>query len=38
MLEFNPSIGCGELPISLGVVGSSIILPSCDFVDKGLFV
>src|SRR5271166_383751 len=28
----------GELPIGVGVVGISIILPSCDFVDERLFV
>ena len=38
MLEFNPSIGCGELPVGIGVVGISIILPGCDFVDEGLFI
>jgi len=38
MFEFDPSVGCGELPIGPGVVGISIILPSCDFVDEGLFV
>ena len=38
MLEFDTGICCGELPIGLGMVGISIILPSCDFVDEGLFV
>ena len=38
MLEFDRGISCGELPIGVGVVGVSIILPSCDFVDEGLFV
>src|ERR1700737_3611712 len=37
MLEFNASVRCGELPVGLGVVGVSILLPSCDFVDEGLF-
>ena len=38
MLEFDTGICCGELLIGLGMVGISIILPSCDFVDEGLFV
>ena len=38
MLEFNAGVAGGELPIGLGVVGVSIVLPSCDFVDEGLFV
>src|SRR5271157_6661895 len=38
MLEFDTCVDCGELPIGLGEVGISIILPSCDFVDEGLFV
>src|ERR1019366_6235836 len=38
MLEFDACVGCGELPIGLGVVGVAIILPSCDFVDQGLFI
>jgi len=38
MLEFNPSIGGGELPVGLGVVGIAIVLPSCDFFDEGVFV
>ncbi len=37
MLEFNPSIGCGELPVGLGVIGIAI-LPSCNFVYQGLLV
>jgi hypothetical protein len=38
MLEFDPGVCCGELPIGLCVVGISIILPRCDFIDEGLFV
>ena len=35
MLEFDAGVIGRELPVGLGVVGISIILPSCDFV--GLF-
>ena len=38
MLELDPRVGGGELPVGVGVVGVSIILPSCDFVDERLFV
>ena len=38
MLEFNSSIGCGELPVGLGVIGIAIVLPSCNFVYQGLLV
>ena len=38
MLEFNPSIGCGELPVGLGVIGIAIVLPSSNFVYQGLLV
>ena len=38
MLESGTCFGCGELPIGLGVVGVSILLPSGDFIDEGLFV
>jgi hypothetical protein len=38
MLELNACVGCGELPVGLGVVGISIFLPSCDFVDESLLV
>ncbi len=38
MLEFDTCFGCGELPIGLGVVGVSILLPSGDFIDEGLLV
>ena len=38
MLESDTCFGCGELPIGLGVVGVSILLPSGDFIDEGLFV
>jgi hypothetical protein len=36
MLEFDPSVRCGKLPIGLGMVG--IGLPRGGFVDEGLFV
>ncbi len=38
MLEFDTGVRCSELPVGIGVVGISIILPGCDFVDEGLFV
>jgi hypothetical protein len=38
MLEFDTGVHCGELPVGSGVVGISIILPRCDFVDEGLFI
>jgi hypothetical protein len=38
MLEFDTGVRCGELPVGLGVGDISIILPSRDFVDEGLFV
>ena len=38
MLESGTCFGRGELPIGLGVVGVSILLPSGDFIDEGLFV
>ena len=38
MLEFDTSrLGC-ELPVCLRVIGISVVFPSCDFVDEGLFV
>ena len=36
VLACRPAAGAGRSS-SLGVVGISIILPSCDFVDEGLF-
>jgi hypothetical protein len=38
MLEFDTGVRCGELPVGLGVVDVSIVLPSRDLVDEGLFV
>src|SRR5258708_2883577 len=38
MLEFDASVGGGEVPVCLGVVGISVLLPGGDFVDEGLFV
>ncbi|SFK89360.1 hypothetical protein SAMN05444581_1435 [Methylocapsa palsarum] len=38
MLEFDTGVHCGELPISLGVVGVLTITLSYDSVDEGLFV
>jgi hypothetical protein len=37
MLEFDTGVRCGELPVGLGVDDISIVLPSRDFVDEGLF-
>ena len=36
VLAWRPAAGAGRSS-SLGMVGISIILPSCDFVDEGLF-
>jgi hypothetical protein len=38
MLEFDASISGCKLPIGLGVAGVSVVLPSGDLVDEGLFV
>jgi len=38
VLEFDTGIGGCELPICLGVVGISIVLPGGDFLDEDLFV
>ena len=38
MLEFNACVLCGEVPVWLGVIGISLVLPGGDFVDEGLFV
>ena len=38
MFEFDTSVlGC-ELLVCLGVIGISVVFPSCDFVDEGVFV
>ena len=38
MLKFDASIFGGELPVGLGVVGITVVLPGGDFVDEDLFV
>jgi hypothetical protein len=38
MLEFDASIFCGELPVSLGVAGITVVLPGVDFLDESCFV
>jgi len=38
MFEFDASVGCCEVPVGLGVVGISFVLPGADFVDKSLLV
>ena len=38
MLEFDTSGLGGELPVSCGVIGISVMLPGGDFVDEGLLV
>ena len=38
MLEFDAGVCFGELPVRIGAVGISGILPSRDFVDEGIFV
>jgi hypothetical protein len=37
MLEFDTGVRHGALPGGLGVVDISIVLPSCDLNDEGLF-
>jgi hypothetical protein len=37
MLEFDRGVRCGAWPVGLGVVDISIVLPSCDLYDEGLF-
>ena len=34
MLKFDASIFGGELPVGLGVVGITVVLPGGDFVDE----
>jgi len=36
--EFDASRRCCEVPVGLGVIGISFLLPGDDFVDEGLFV
>ena len=38
MLEFDTSGLGGELPVSRGVIGISVMFPGGDFVDEGLLV
>ena len=38
MLEFHTGILGRELPVGLGVVGISVLLPCGDFLDECLFV
>ena len=38
MLQFDASFGRCEVPVGLGVIGISLLLPGGDFVDEGLFV
>jgi hypothetical protein len=38
MLKFDASIFGGELPVGLGVVGITVVLPGGDFVHEDLFV
>ena len=37
-MEFDTGVWGCEVPICLGVVGISIVLPGGDFLDEGLFV
>ena len=38
MAEFDASVGGCEVPVGLGVIGISLLLPGGDFVDEGLLV
>ena len=38
MPEFDASWGRCEVPVGLGVIGFSFLLPGGDFVDEGLLV
>ena len=38
MLKFDACVWSCELPIGLGVVDITVVLPSGDFLDEGLFV
>lgn len=38
MLEFDACVGCCEVPVGLGVVEISVVLPGFDFVDEGWLV
>ena len=38
MPEFDAGFGRCEVPVGLGVIGISLVLPGGDFIDEGLFV
>jgi hypothetical protein len=38
VLEFDASIGSCEVPIGLGMSGITVVLPSGNLLDEGLFV
>ncbi len=38
MLEFDACVGCSEVPVGLGAVGITAVLPGGDFLDEGLLV
>jgi hypothetical protein len=38
VLELDAGGWGGEVPVGLGVIGISIVLPGGDFVDEGLLV
>ncbi len=38
MLEFDACVGCSEVPVGLGAVGITVVLPGGDFLDEGLLV
>jgi hypothetical protein len=38
MLEFDACRGGCEVPVGLGVVGVTVLLPGGDFLDESLFV
>src|SRR3954453_4432124 len=37
-LQLDPGVGCGELPISLGMLLVADLLPGIHFLDQGLLV
>jgi hypothetical protein len=38
VLEFDACVGGCEVPIGLGMICISVVLPSGNFLDEGLFV
>lgn len=38
MLEFDPGVVGGEVPVGLGMVGVAVAFPGGDLVDESLFV